>query len=137
MIAFGTMSIIVLRVMPKYELISSSASCQPLTVIILTVYLLITSTSCASFSDNVPEAFSCGGGASMAAIFFLFFDTKKLPKKPEPESGGISGLADRGGIADAGRGLPVFGSTCVGFDALCRSLTIAIACIHLPSEEAL
>lgn len=54
----------------------------------------------------------------MAAIFFLFLETKKLPKKPEPESGGKSGLADRGGIADGGSGFPVFGSTCVGFAAL-------------------
>ena len=99
-------------------------------------YLLITSTSCASFSDNVPDAFSWGGGASIAAIFFLFFETKKLPKKPEPESGGRSGLADLGGTADAGRGLPVLGSTCVGFAALCRSLTIAMACTYLSSEGA-
>lgn len=135
MIAFGTMSIIVLRMMLKYELINSSGC--PLAAIhaIPRVYLLITSTSCASFSDNVPDAFNCGGGASIAAIFFLFFDTKKLPKKPEPESGGISGLADLGGIADAGRGLPVLGSTCVGFAALCRSLTIAMAYTHKPSER--
>lgn len=90
----------------------------------------MTSTSCASFSDNVPEAFNCGGGASIAAIFFLFFETKKLPKNPEPESGGRSGLADLGGIADAGSGFPVLGSTCVGFAALCRSFTIAIACTY-------
>lgn len=65
----------------------------------------------------------------MAAIFFLFLGAKKLPKKPEPFSGGRSsdGLAARGGTADGGRGLPVFGSTCVGLLALCRSLTIAIA----------
>ncbi len=90
----------------------------------------MTSTSLASFSDKVPEALSCGGGESMAAIFFLFLGAKKLPKKPELLSGGRSrdGLAARGGAADAGRGFPVFGSTCVGLLALCRSLTIAIAC---------
>ena len=66
----------------------------------------------------------------MAAIFFLFLGAKKLPKKPEPPSWGRSsdGLAARGGAADGGIGLPVFGSTCVGLLALCRSLTIAMAC---------
>lgn len=91
--------------------------------------LLMTSTSLASFSDNVPDALSCGGGDSMAAIFFLFLGAKKLPKNPVLLSGGRSsdGLAARGG-ACGGRGLPVFGSTWVGFAALCLSLTIAIAC---------
>ena len=88
---------------------------------------LITSTSFASFSDNVPDAFSWGGGASMAAAFFLFRG-KKLPKKPVLPSEGPSsvGLAARGG-PDDGRGLPVLGSTWVGLAALCRSFTIAIA----------
>ena len=86
----------------------------------------MTSTSFASFSESVPEAFNCGGGESIAAIFFLFLVVKKLPKKPEPVSEGRSseGLAARGGTA-GGSGLPVFGSTCVGL--LVRSLTMAIA----------
>jgi hypothetical protein len=89
----------------------------------------MTSTSTPSLSDNVPEAFNDGGGASIAAIFFLFFDAKKLPKKPPLPSGKISivGLALPVIAAEGGRGLPVFGSTCVGFDCACRSLTIAIA----------
>ena len=60
----------------------------------------MTSTSLDSFSESVPDALSCGGGASIAAIFFLFFGAKKLPKKPEELSGGRSndGLAARGGI---------------------------------------
>ena len=93
------------------------------------LHLLITSTSFASFSDSVPDAFSCGGGESIAAIFFLFFGAKKLPKNPELDSEGKSkeGLDARGGTADGGRGLPVFGSTWVGLEALCRSLTIAMA----------
>lgn len=88
---------------------------------------LITSTSFASFSDNVPDAFSWDGGASMAAAFFLFRG-KKLPKKPALLSGGASsdGLAARGG-PDDGRGLPVLGSTWVGLAAVCRSCTMAIA----------
>lgn len=86
----------------------------------------MTSTSFASFSESVPEALSCGGGESIAAIFFLFFGAKKLPKKPELPSDGKSseGLAARGGTA-GGRGLPVFGSTWVGL--VLRSWTIAIA----------
>ena len=62
----------------------------------------------------------------MAAIFFLFFDEKKLPKKPSLPSSGRSseGLAARGG---GGMGRPVFGSTWVGLAALVLSLTIAIA----------
>lgn len=89
----------------------------------------MTSTSFASFSDNVPEALSCGGGASMAAIFFLFFVEKKLPKNPSLLSvaGSKEGLEARGGTA-GGSGRPVLGSTCVGLAALARSLTIAIAC---------
>ena len=88
----------------------------------------MTSTSTPSLSDKVPEAFSDGGGASIAAIFFLFFDAKKLPKKPPFPSGNTSnvGLA-LPVVADGGRGLPVLGSTCVGFACACRSLTIAIA----------
>lgn len=88
----------------------------------------MTSTSCPSLSDKVPEALSVGGGGSMAAIFFLFFEAKKLPKKPPfpSDMASIEGLAARGGTV-GGKGLPVLGSTCVGFAALCRSLTIAIA----------
>ena len=66
----------------------------------------------------------------MAAASFFFFGAKKLPKNPEfPPSITASndGLWARGGIADAGRGLPVFGSTWTGLVALWRSLTIAIA----------
>ena len=67
----------------------------------------------------------------MAAIFFLFLDAKKLPKKPEfvsDESAcGLLGLAARGGCVLGGRGLPVFGSTCVGLPALLRSLMMLIA----------
>ena len=85
----------------------------------------MTSTSFTSFSDSVPEAFSCGGGESIAAIFFLFFGAKKLPKKPELSAGRSNdGLAARGGTA-GGRGRPVLGSTWVGLAF--RSLTIAIA----------
>ena len=71
------------------------------------------STSMFSRSDNVPDALSVGGGASMAAIFFLFLLAKKEPKNPsfgsEPSTGKL-GDAARGGT-DGGRGLPVFGST--------------------------
>jgi hypothetical protein len=35
-----------------------------------------------SLSDRVPDALRVGGGASIAAIFFLFFEAKKLPKNP-------------------------------------------------------
>lgn len=72
----------------------------------------MTSTSMFSLSDRVPEAFNVGGGASMAAAFFLFFAAKKLPKKPEllPSPSDMDGLAARAGV-DAARGLPVFGST--------------------------
>ena len=45
--------------------------------------LLITSTSVASRSDKLAEALRVGGGASIAAIFFLFFEAQKLPKNPE------------------------------------------------------
>lgn len=98
---------------------------------------LMTSTSFASFSDSVPEAFSWAGGASMAAAFFLFRG-KKLPKKLELESAGTSsdGLAARGG-PDDGRGLPVLGSTWVGLAALCRSFTMAIACIEVADLASL
>jgi hypothetical protein len=65
----------------------------------------------------------------MAAIFFLFFDAKKLPKKPELPSVITSreGLEARGVTAEGGRGFPVLGSTGVGLPAFRRSLTIAIA----------
>lgn len=90
--------------------------------------ILITSTSAFSRSDNVPEALRVGGGASIAAIFFLFFDAKKLPKKPPLVSDMESrdGLAARG-TADGGKGFPVLGSTWVGLLAAFRSLTMAIA----------
>ena len=57
----------------------------------------------------------------MAAIFFLFFDAKKLPKNPVLPSAieSIGGLArPLGAAADGGKGFPVFGSTCVGLAAL-------------------
>lgn len=93
----------------------------------------MTSTSIFSRSDSVPEALSVGGGASMAAAFFLFLAAKKLPKKPEFESpprllSAMVGLAARPGPgAVAASGFPVLGSTCTGFVGLYRSLTIAIA----------
>ena len=65
--------------------------------------LLITSTSMPSRSDNVPDAFKVGGGGSIAAIFFLFLDAKKLPKKP-PFASFIEsrvGLFVRTGVDDA------------------------------------
>lgn len=113
--------------MLKYELINNSdvlVSAAHLSMGYLNT--LITSTSLASFSDSVPEALSCGGGESIAAIFFLFLGAKKLPKKPALSPAGRSsdGLAARGGTA-GGRGLPVLGSTWTGFAV--RSLTIAIA----------
>src|SRR5271163_2068899 len=90
---------------------------------------LITSTSWFSRSDRVPLAFKVAGGGSIAAIFFLFLAAKKDPKKPsldsEPSVGRL-GEFDLGGT-DGGRGLPVFGSTCVGLLALWRSLTMAMA----------
>ena len=64
------------------------------------VHVLMTSTSFDSFSDNVPDALSCGGGESMAAIFFLFLVEKKLPKKPEPSFRSIEGLDALGGAAE-------------------------------------
>ncbi len=68
-----------------------------------------------SRSDKVPEALSVGGGASIAAIFFLFLEAKKLPKKPPFESFKASnvGLADLAGVAGAwtGNGFQVLGST--------------------------
>jgi hypothetical protein len=90
---------------------------------------LIISTSMPSLSDRVPDALRVGGGASIAAIFFLFFEAKKLPKNPPFASPFASkvGLAVRTGVAEAGIGLPVLGSTWTGFVDWCRSLTIAIA----------
>lgn len=133
MIDLGTMSISVFRVILKYELMSNSCTTSAYIGRHKPRYSLITSTSCPSFSDNVPDALSCGGGDSIAAIFFLFFCAKKLPKKPEPPSADKSsdGLDDLGGAAPGGSGLPVFGSTGVGLPALCRSLTIAIAWFHM------
>ncbi len=71
--------------------------------------LLMISTSMPSRSDKVPDALSVGGGASIAAIFFLFFEAKKLPKNPPLASFILSsvGLAARTGVDDAGIGLPV------------------------------
>ena len=91
--------------------------------------LLMTSTSMFSRSERVPDAFNIGGGASMAAAFFLFLAAKKLPKKPELLSPLTSseGLAERTGVEDAGRGLPVLGSTWTGLAELYRSFTMAIA----------
>jgi len=88
----------------------------------------MTSTSCPSFSDKVPDALSCGGGDSIAAAFFLFFGAKKLPKKPvfPSFSKSMLGLCARGGT-DGGRAFPVFGSTWTGLLALWRSLTMAMA----------
>lgn len=65
----------------------------------------------------------------MAAIFFLFLDAKKLPKNPPLASPieSMVGLFERTGVVAAGIGLPVLGSTCTGFAALCRSFTMAIA----------
>lgn len=45
----------------------------------------------------------------MAAIFFLFFDAKKLPKNPELPS--LFMLSSDGLSVRGGRGFPVFGST--------------------------
>lgn len=96
----------------------------------------MTSTSFDSFSDRVPEAFNWGGGESIAAIFFLFFDEKKLPKKPDPsDERSNDGLEALGGAADAGIGRPVFGSTCVGLFALERSLTMAIAYLRCKNQR--
>lgn len=62
----------------------------------------------------------------MAAIFFLFFEAQKLPKKPLVLD--ASPVVSKEGLwARAGRGLPVLGSTCVGLAALWRSFTIAMA----------
>jgi hypothetical protein len=84
----------------------------------------MTSTSTFSRSFRVPDAFRVGGGGSMAAIFFLFLDEKKLPKKPEL----LSVIESNDGLFDlGGRGFPVLGSTCVGFEAFWRSLIIVIA----------
>jgi hypothetical protein len=93
----------------------------------------MTSTSIPSLSDKVPDALRVGGGASIAAIFFLFLDAKKLPKKPPFASFMPSsvGLAVRAGVAEAGIGFPVFGSTCTGLAAVCFSFTIAIACLQV------
>jgi len=74
----------------------------------------MTSTSIPSLSDKVPDALRVGGGASIAAIFFLFFEAKKLPKKPPFGSSDMPpsvGLAALTGVAAAGIGFPVLGST--------------------------
>jgi hypothetical protein len=66
-----------------------------------------------SRSESVPEALRVGGGASIAAAFFLFLAAKKLPKKPPlalPSGSGTVGLAVRAGV-EVGNGLPVLGST--------------------------
>lgn len=81
------------------------------------------STSCESFSDEVFLASSVGGGAPMAAAFLLFLLAKKLPKRSftlcsiETQAAAMA----QGGNALAGRGFPVFGSTCTGFAASCCS----------------
>src|SRR6202012_4295484 len=129
MIALGTMSIIVRRTMLKYDEMRSSVQNQQRPHESY-FHILMTSTSCASLSDMVDDALSVGGGGSMLAIFFLFLPWKKLPKKPPDSPPSNPGLGALGGTAEAGRGLPVFGSTCVGRFAggLCFSWTIAIAC---------
>jgi hypothetical protein len=124
--ALGTISIIVRRTILKYDVMRSSGITVSKFSPRWLDYSLITSTSCVSFSESVPEAFRVGGGGSIAAIFFLFFDAKKLPKKPELSLPSNEGLADRGGT-EGGNGLPVLGSTWVGLAALCRSWMIAIA----------
>ena len=58
MIALGTISINVRRVMLKYELIRSSGRSLEHARLKCHSYILMTSTSCPSFSDNVPEALS-------------------------------------------------------------------------------
>lgn len=113
MIAFGTISIIVLRTILKYEVISSSSTeVSTMVFVDSNINVLMTSTSWDSFSESVPEAFRVGGGASMAAIFFLFFVAKKLPKNPELPSSRLWVVCC--GVAPAGSGFPVFGSTWVG-----------------------
>lgn len=44
----------------------------------------MTSTSVLSRSDKLADAFRVAGGASIAAIFFLFFEAQKLPKNEDP-----------------------------------------------------
>jgi len=80
----------------------------------------MTSTSWLSFSLSVPLALSDGGGASIAASFFLFLLAKKLPKKPLPAESTPSsvGVAGRAGTDEAGMGLPVLGSTWMGRAAM-------------------
>lgn len=76
----------------------------------------MTSTSIPSRSDRVPDALSVGGGASIAAAFF-FLVAKKLPKKPALLSDIESSVGlDLPAVAEGGKGFPVLGSTCVGFD---------------------
>ena len=88
-------------------------------------YVLMTSTSVASRSERLAEALSVGGGASIAAIFFLFFEAQKLPKNPLPLA---SPEVSKDGLwARGGKGLPVFGSTWVGLAACWRSFTIVMA----------
>lgn len=112
MMALGTISIMVRLTMLKYDVISSSVLCKHPICKDIQQYSLITSTSLLSRSDRAAEAFRVGGGGSIAAIFFLFFDAQKLPKNPElPVSVGVS---TEGLLARGGRGLPVLGSTCVG-----------------------
>lgn len=111
MIPLGTISIIVRFTMLKYELIKS----------------FMTSVSIDSRSDRVPDALSTGGGASIAAIRFLFLEAKKLPKKPE-FSGVVSKDWGFGGACwDRGIGFPDFGSTCTGFEEFLDSFTMAMA----------
>jgi|SRR5579859_5972746 len=89
----------------------------------------MTSVSMVSRSERVPEAFRTGGGASIAANFFLFFAVKKLPKNPPSFPGTLSNDCVFGVsfCSAAGRGLPVLGSTWTGFDCWCFSFTIAMA----------
>jgi hypothetical protein len=96
--------------MLKYEVMRSSGDHVSLLSLTLAGDVLMTSTSVLSRSDRLAEAFRVGGGASIAAIFFLFLDAQKLPKNPELllSAGETS---TEGLLARGGRGLPVFGST--------------------------
>jgi hypothetical protein len=85
----------------------------------------MTSTSVLSRSDKLADAFRVGGGASMAAIFFLFFEAQKLPKNPVLPLSWL--LSTVGLLARWAKGFPVLGSTCVGLLALWRSFTMVIA----------
>src|SRR4030081_2370693 len=121
MIALGTMSFSVFLTMLQDVMMRSSEDVRTRISCNVVWGLLMTSTSIDSRSDSVPEALRTDGGASMAAIFFLFLAEKKLPKKLL-----LSAFTSLGGVAAGwfGIGLPVLGSTWTGLLAPCRSLTI-------------